>query len=152
MLRRTYMPLVLYILEFQITVWYMQWGNLGYQKLIQVREKLETISTLMLSFSLKTYPKVFCLSTFFRYLPREVDPLVYNMSHEDPGNISYSEVGGLSEQIRELREVCTKGICVLKASAVQMQSIISINILSVSWSAYNQHPLDNLFDTPLSHD
>ena len=28
------------------------------------------------------------------------------MSHEDPGNISYSEVGGLSEQIRELREVC----------------------------------------------
>lgn len=42
----------------------------------------------------------------FRYLPREVDPLVYNMSHEDPGNISYSEVGGLSEQIRELREVC----------------------------------------------
>lgn len=41
----------------------------------------------------------------FRYLPREVDPLVYNMSHEDPGNVSYSEIGGLSEQIRELREV-----------------------------------------------
>ena len=40
-----------------------------------------------------------------RYLPREVDPLVYNMSHEDPGNVSYSEIGGLSEQIRELREV-----------------------------------------------
>lgn len=43
--------------------------------------------------------------TVMRYLPREVDPLVYNMSHEDPGNISYGEVGGLSEQIRELREV-----------------------------------------------
>ncbi|XP_022790718.1 26S proteasome regulatory subunit 10B [Stylophora pistillata] len=43
--------------------------------------------------------------TIMRHLPREVDPLVYNMSHEDPGNISYSEVGGLSEQIRELREV-----------------------------------------------
>lgn len=41
----------------------------------------------------------------YRYLPREVDPLVYNMSHEDPGNVSYSEIGGLSEQIRELREV-----------------------------------------------
>ncbi len=41
----------------------------------------------------------------YSYLPREVDPLVYNMSHEDPGNISFSEVGGLSEQIRELREV-----------------------------------------------
>lgn len=43
--------------------------------------------------------------TIMRYLPREVDPLVYNMSHEDPGNISYSMIGGLSEQIRELREV-----------------------------------------------
>ena len=43
--------------------------------------------------------------TIMRYLPREVDPLVYNMSHEDPGNISYSEIGGLSEQVRELREV-----------------------------------------------
>ena len=40
-----------------------------------------------------------------RYLPREVDPLVYNMSHEDPGSVSYSEIGGLAEQIRELREV-----------------------------------------------
>ncbi len=47
---------------------------------------------------------VFCL----RYLPREVDPLVYNMSHEDPGSVSYSEIGGLSEQIRELREVRKK--------------------------------------------
>ncbi|CAG5094511.1 Oidioi.mRNA.OKI2018_I69.XSR.g13625.t1.cds [Oikopleura dioica] len=43
--------------------------------------------------------------TIMRYLPREVDPLVYNMSHEDPGNISYSEIGGLGEQVRELREV-----------------------------------------------
>ena len=40
-----------------------------------------------------------------RYLPREVDPLVYNMSHEDPGDVSYSNIGGLGEQIRELREV-----------------------------------------------
>jgi len=40
-----------------------------------------------------------------RALPREVDPLVYNMSHEDPGDVKYHEVGGLSEQIRELREV-----------------------------------------------
>eukprot|EP00128_Syssomonas_multiformis_P015050 Colp12_sorted_trinity150504_noHs@10202 len=43
--------------------------------------------------------------TIMRALPREVDPLVYNMSHEDPGNISFSEIGGLGEQIRELREV-----------------------------------------------
>ena len=40
-----------------------------------------------------------------RYLPREVDPLVYNMSHEDPGDVTYSGIGGLGEQIRELREV-----------------------------------------------
>lgn len=38
-------------------------------------------------------------------MPREVDPLVYNMSHEDPGDVKYSSIGGLSEQIRELREV-----------------------------------------------
>ncbi len=37
-----------------------------------------------------------------------MDPLVYNMSHEDPGTVSYSEIGGLSEQIRELREVRKK--------------------------------------------
>jgi len=43
--------------------------------------------------------------TIMRYLPREVDPLVYNMSHEDPGDVSYAEIGGLGEQIRELREV-----------------------------------------------
>ena len=40
-----------------------------------------------------------------RKLPREVDPLVYNMSMEDPGDISFSNIGGLSEQIREIREV-----------------------------------------------
>jgi len=43
--------------------------------------------------------------TIMRYLPREVDPLVYNMSHEDPGDVTYSGIGGLGEQIRELREV-----------------------------------------------
>jgi SpoVK/Ycf46/Vps4 family AAA+-type ATPase len=30
--------------------------------------------------------------------------LINNMLHEDPGNVSYSAVGGLNEQIRELRE------------------------------------------------
>lgn len=43
--------------------------------------------------------------TIMRYLPREVDPLVYNMSHEDPGDVTYNKIGGLAEQIRELREV-----------------------------------------------
>lgn len=48
--------------------------------------------------------------TIMRILPREVDPLVYNMSMEDPGDISFAGIGGLSEQIRELREVKTKVI------------------------------------------
>lgn len=43
--------------------------------------------------------------TIMRCLPREVDPLVYKMSHEDPGDVKYSSVGGLGEQIRQLREV-----------------------------------------------
>merc|ERR1712093_463758 len=43
--------------------------------------------------------------TVMRMLPREVDPLVYNMSIEDPGNTSFAGIGGLSDQIRELREV-----------------------------------------------
>lgn len=43
--------------------------------------------------------------TIMRILPREVDPLVHNMLSEDPGNVSYSQIGGLSDQIRELREV-----------------------------------------------
>lgn len=43
--------------------------------------------------------------TIMRYLPREIDPLIYDMTHEDPGDIKYSAIGGLSDQIRELREV-----------------------------------------------
>lgn len=44
--------------------------------------------------------------TIMRILPREVDPLVYNMSLEDPGGASFAGIGGLGEQVRELREVC----------------------------------------------
>jgi 26S proteasome regulatory subunit T4 len=43
--------------------------------------------------------------TIMRILPREVDPLVFNMAHEKPGDVSYSSIGGLNRQIRELREV-----------------------------------------------
>lgn len=43
--------------------------------------------------------------TIMRVLPREVDPMVYHMLNESPGNIKYSDIGGLSEQVRELREV-----------------------------------------------
>ncbi|KAF9508850.1 hypothetical protein BS47DRAFT_1349980 [Hydnum rufescens UP504] len=43
--------------------------------------------------------------TVMRILPREVDPLVYNMSLEDPGGASFAGIGGLGEQVRELREM-----------------------------------------------
>ena len=43
--------------------------------------------------------------TIMQKLPREVDPTVYSMISEDPGKVSFSSVGGLNEQIRELREV-----------------------------------------------
>lgn len=43
--------------------------------------------------------------TIMRHLPREVDPMVFNMINEAPGNITYNDIGGLHDQIRELREV-----------------------------------------------
>lgn len=43
--------------------------------------------------------------TIMRPMPREVDPTVFNMLHEDAGCVGFNEVGGLTEQIRELREV-----------------------------------------------
>uniref|UniRef100_A0A7S4IX07 AAA+ ATPase domain-containing protein n=1 Tax=Odontella aurita TaxID=265563 RepID=A0A7S4IX07_9STRA len=44
--------------------------------------------------------------TIMRILPREVDPTVFHMqSGEDDGGVSFSDIGGLNEQIRELREV-----------------------------------------------
>jgi 26S proteasome regulatory subunit T4 len=43
--------------------------------------------------------------TIMRPMPREVDPTVFNMLHEDSSSIDFAEIGGLSEQIRELREV-----------------------------------------------
>lgn len=43
--------------------------------------------------------------TIMRKLPREVDPMVFGMLNQDPGKITYSDIGGLGDQIRELREV-----------------------------------------------
>lgn len=43
--------------------------------------------------------------TVMRILPREVDPLVYKMSLEDPGGVTFAGIGGLGDQVRELREV-----------------------------------------------
>jgi 26S proteasome regulatory subunit T4 len=42
--------------------------------------------------------------TIMGILPREVDHNVHNMQAEDPGNVGYGDVGGLTSQIRDLRE------------------------------------------------
>lgn len=43
--------------------------------------------------------------TIMKILPRETDPSVHRMSVEDPGNISFNDIGGLSDQLRQIREV-----------------------------------------------
>ncbi|AFM98542.1 ATP-dependent 26S proteasome regulatory subunit [Encephalitozoon hellem] len=44
--------------------------------------------------------------TIMVVLPREVDPMIHSMGEESPGDgISFESVGGLKDQIRELREV-----------------------------------------------
>jgi 26S proteasome regulatory subunit T4 len=35
--------------------------------------------------------------TIMRVLPREVDPMVYHMLNEDPGDITFGDIGGLSD-------------------------------------------------------
>ena len=42
--------------------------------------------------------------TIMKILPREVDSTVHNMVAEDPGAVAYNDVGGLTTQIRDLRE------------------------------------------------
>jgi len=43
--------------------------------------------------------------SIMRKLPREIDPRVFNMLADEPDSVSYKNIGGLAEQIRELREV-----------------------------------------------
>jgi 26S proteasome regulatory subunit T4 len=44
--------------------------------------------------------------TIMRPMPREVDPTVFNMlTSEETVGVGFSEIGGLNEQVRELREV-----------------------------------------------
>ena len=42
--------------------------------------------------------------TIMRVLPREVDPMVFNMANEEPGKVDFSDIGGLGDQLRILRE------------------------------------------------
>ena len=43
--------------------------------------------------------------TIMHALPREIDPHVYHMTTEDPGDVKYSDVGGLGDQVNEIREI-----------------------------------------------
>ena len=45
--------------------------------------------------------------TIMRILPREVDPMVFNMIDEGDvkNKVSFTAIGGLGEEIRQLREV-----------------------------------------------
>lgn len=43
--------------------------------------------------------------TIMRVLKQEVDPAVHKMMTEDPGDVTWASIGGLSDQIREIREV-----------------------------------------------
>lgn len=42
--------------------------------------------------------------TIMRQLPREVDPTVYHMQNDSEKGLSFAEIGGLNDQVRELRE------------------------------------------------
>jgi len=43
--------------------------------------------------------------TIMKILPREVDPIVFNMLTDEGGpGVSFTDVGGLNDQVRELRE------------------------------------------------
>eukprot|EP01084_Bolivina_argentea_P157777 274929_1 len=46
----------------------------------------------------------FTTLTIMRKLPNQTDAMVYNMCQQDPGNVTYSSIGGLDNEIREIRE------------------------------------------------
>lgn len=42
--------------------------------------------------------------TIMNVLPKQLDPKIYRMMKEDPGNVQYAQIGGLQNQLRDLRE------------------------------------------------
>ncbi|KRH93028.1 26S proteasome regulatory complex, ATPase RPT4 [Pseudoloma neurophilia] len=45
--------------------------------------------------------------TIMKLLKREIDPTIYAMSEENPGDVSFASIGGLSDQVRQLKEIIT---------------------------------------------
>jgi 26S proteasome regulatory subunit T4 len=70
--------------------------------------------------------------TIMRILPREVDPNVHNMLAEDPGNIKYADVGGLTNQIRDLRETIELPLSNPEVGVLSLSLIPPIVVLK-SW-------------------
>ena len=52
----------------------------------------------------KEFENLFTIFNSLKAIFFSVDPLVFNMISEDAGDVKFTDVGGLSEQIRELRE------------------------------------------------
>ena len=44
--------------------------------------------------------------TIIRIIPPKVDPSVVTMIEENKESIQWTDIGGLNDQIREIREVC----------------------------------------------
>ncbi|KAG9394684.1 26S proteasome subunit P45 [Carpediemonas membranifera] len=73
----------------------------GQKYLVNARKKVEAEllrEGTRVALDMQTY-------TIMRALPREVDPTVFHMLHEDPGDIQYDQIGGLDEQLEQVREV-----------------------------------------------
>ncbi|XP_058092514.1 uncharacterized protein LOC131238956 [Magnolia sinica] len=80
--------------------------------IFEANENLTTLAASIEEIHLETRsrdPSAVAGASILAYLSNlredlKVDPVVYNVLHEDPGNVSYSVVGGLFDQIWELRE------------------------------------------------
>jgi 26S proteasome regulatory subunit T4 len=71
--------------------------------------------------------------TIMQALPREVDPVVYNMLHDKPGNVSYSVVGGLSDQIWESIELPLMNFELFMHVGIKPPKVLHNLVFSIEW-------------------
>lgn len=62
------------------------------------REKLVTGTRVALDITTLTIMKV---------LNREIDPTIFAMTEENPGDVDFQKIGGLADQVRQLKEIIT---------------------------------------------
>jgi hypothetical protein len=63
--------------------------------------------------------------------------MVYKMSLEDPGSASFAGIGGLNEQVRELREVRPRRFCPTTRAIIYTASLRSSSFLFSTPSSSN---------------